>query len=205
MTHQGRGERALTNLNLAISIAEADGLRALKAYLLSMRAKISMERDNLVVALRLFRQAEELLDQEGQVMEALSMRYSAAEALLRLGERADAAAFLEDLQTKLMRGRHFRNALDPLNLLGKIYEESGSWDERDRITELLHLCGQSIVQGDPSVAGHAYSEPEVRLVPAPPENGGAGQSAESNRSADSVAGSVAEGATDSTGKAPPKA
>lgn len=206
MAHQGRGERALTNLHLAISIAEADGLRALKAYLLSVRAGISMERDNLVMALRLFRQAEELLDQEGQVMEALHMRYSAAEALLRLGERADAAAFLEDLQTKLMRGRYYRDALDPLNLLGKIYEESGSWDERDRITELVHLCGQSIVQGEPDAAGHAYSEPEVRLVLPPPDNDGGGQDKISAESAgDSVAESVAESASDSTRTAPPKA
>ena len=183
MASQGRGERALTNLHLAISIAEADGLRALKAYLLSVRARISMEKGNLVVALRLYRQAEEILEQEGQEMEALRMRYSAAEALVRLGERADAAAFLEDLQTKLMRSRQFREALDPLRLLGNLYEESGSWDERDRITELLHLCGQNIVQGDPSAAGHTNSEPEVRLVAAPPDSGAAGQGGNSTDSA----------------------
>lgn len=170
MASQGRRERALANLNLATAIADADGLRALKAHLLSVRARISMERQNLIVALRLFREAEELLEQDGRNMEALHLRFAVAESLVRLGERADAAAFLEDLQTKLMRGRHYREALEPLNLLGKLYEESGSWDERDRITELLHLCGQSIVQGDPAARAQTYTQPVVRLVTALPDH-----------------------------------
>lgn len=170
MNSQGRQERALANLNLATAIADKDGLRALKAHLLSVRARIFMERKNLIAALRLFREAEELLEQDGREMEALHLRFSVAESLVRLGEQADAAAFLEDLQTKLMRSRHFREALEPLNLLGKLYEESGSWDERERITELLHLCGQSIVQGDPAERAHTYTQPVVHLVTALPDH-----------------------------------
>lgn len=181
MASQGRRERALTQLNVASAISEAGGLRALSAYLLSVRARILMDRENLILALRFYRESEELLDQEEKEMEALHMRYSAAEALVRLGERADAAAFLEDLQTKLMRGHHFREALEPLKLLGELYEASDSWDERDRITQLLHLCGQSIVQGDPSGRGEQYSQPIVRLVETVPEsadgNGGQGKAA----------------------------
>ena len=164
MASQGRRERALTQLNLASAIAESAGLNALQAHLLSVRAGILMDQENLIVALRLYRQAEELLEQDGREMEALHLRYSAAESLVKLGERADAAAFLEDLQTKLMRGRNFRDALEPLDLLSKLYEESGAWDDRDRIKQLLHLCGQSIVQEDSSAKARSYTPPIVRLV-----------------------------------------
>ena len=164
----------MTQLNLASAIAESAGLNALQAHLLSVRAGILMDQENLIVALRLYRQAEELLEQDGRKMEALHLRYSAAESLVKLGERADAAAFLEDLQTKLMRGRNFRNALEPLDLLSKLYEESGAWDDRDRIKQLLHLCGQSIVQEESSAKAQSYTPPIVRLVEYPAgETGGA--------------------------------
>ena len=164
MASQGRKERALVNLNLATAISEAHGLNTLLAYVLAERARVSIERENLIDVIRMFRRAEVLLEREGLEMEALHLRYSAAEAMVRLGERADAVAFLEDLQTKLMRGHKFREALEPLNLLGQLYEESGSWDERERITELVHLCGQSIVQEDGTRREPALGQPTVRLV-----------------------------------------
>ena len=108
-----------------------------------------------------------MLEREGLEMEALHLRYSAAEAMMRLGERADAVAFLEDLQIKLIRGHKFREALEPLNLLGQLYEESGSWDEKDRVTELVHLCGQSIVQEVDARREADLGQPTVRLVEPP--------------------------------------
>ena len=148
MARQGRTERALVTLNLAASIAEAEGMNHMLAYALAQQARILMERDNLILVIRLFRRAEELLEQEGFDLEAMKLRFSAAEAMVKLGERADAIAFLEDLQTRLMRHLHFREALEPLNLLGKLYEESDSWDEKNRVSQLVHYCGQNIVRGD---------------------------------------------------------
>ena len=163
---QGRPERALVNLNLAAGIAEAQDEKTLLAHVLAQQARISAQREDLIAVIRLFRKAEAMLEGAGLELEALQLRYSAAEAMVRLGERADAVALLEDLQTKLMRGHHIHEALEPLRLLGEVYEESGSWDEKNRISELLHLCGQSIVQTEEGRRTRSLAVPEIRLMEA---------------------------------------
>ncbi|MCZ6843763.1 MAG: hypothetical protein O7G32_13155 [SAR324 cluster bacterium] len=164
---QGRNERALGNLNLAAAIAEIHGEQTLLAHVLALQARISLEREDLVAVIRRFRRAEEILEQQGLEMEALRLRFSAAEAMVRLGERADAIALLEDLQTKLLRSHRFREALEPLRLLSQLYEESNSWDEKDRISEFVHLCGQRIVSSDDNKRTRDPAEPEIRLMEDP--------------------------------------
>jgi tetratricopeptide (TPR) repeat protein len=166
VARQGRSERALVTLNLAASIAEAEGLNHMLAYALAQQARILMERENLIKVIHLFRRAEGLLEEEGLELEAMRLRFSAAEAMVRLGERADAIALLEDLQTRLIRALRFREALEPLNLLGKLYEESDSWDEKNRISQLVHLCGQNIVRGEGERRRRDGALPLIRPVDA---------------------------------------
>lgn len=145
---QNRGERALATLNLAISVAEEAGLNQILAYAYGVQGRLFLARENLLQGIRLLRKAEGITEAEGHEKEALALGFAASEALVRLGERADAMALLEDQQTRLMRGLWFREALDALNLLGRLYEESGSWDEKNRVTQLGHLCGQKMMQKD---------------------------------------------------------
>ena len=166
MALQGRLERAMVNLNLAAGIAEAQHEETLLAHVLAQQARISEQREDLIAVIRLFRKAEAILDAEGLELEALQLRFSAAEAMVRLGERADAVALLEDLQTKLMRGHYIHEALEPLKLLREVYEESGSWDEKNRISELIHLCGQSIIQTEDARRTQSRALPEIRLMEA---------------------------------------
>ncbi len=169
LARQGRSERALVTYNLSASIAETEGLKQVLAYALAQQARLLLERENLVKVIRLFRRAEGLLEEEGLEMEALRLRYSAAEAMVRLGERADAIAYLEDLQSKLIRALRFREAMEPLNLLSRLYEESQSWDEKNRISQLVHLCGQHIVRGEGERKRRDPTLPLIRPVEAPAE------------------------------------
>jgi len=145
---QNRGERAMVTLNLASAIAEAEGHNHVQAFIWSQHARLAQERGNLLMAVRLFRKAEALMEELGEENDSLHLRYYASEALIKLGERADAIALLEDLQNRLLRNMDFQHALKALNLLSKLYEESGSWDEKNRIAQLTQMCGQNIIRGE---------------------------------------------------------
>jgi tetratricopeptide (TPR) repeat protein len=154
---------------MALSIAEASGATSILAYIHSLQGKLYLARNNLLQAIRLLRKAETITEAEGHEMEALKLRFLAVEAMVRLGERADAIALLEDLQTRLMRGLRFREALDGLNLLSRLYEESGSWDEKNRVTQLVHLCGQKMIQHDGEQRPINEARPEIRPFQIPGE------------------------------------
>ncbi|MEE8396601.1 MAG: hypothetical protein V3S29_11140 [bacterium] len=157
---QGRAERALAALNLAASVAGAAGLEKVLAHILGLQGELYLQRENLLQAIRLFRKAEALTEQEGYDKPSLALRFRAAAAMVRLGERADATALLEDQQTRLVRGLFFREAMEPLTLLSRLYEESGAWDEKNRITQLIHLCGQKLTatDGEPRKRNEALPE-----------------------------------------------
>jgi hypothetical protein len=45
----------------------------------------------------------------------------------------------------MSQGR-FREALDALAMLSRIYESTGQWEEQNRTKELMHLCGQKVLK-----------------------------------------------------------
>ena len=163
LARQGRKERAMVNLNLAVATAEAAGLGKFHAHLLAEQAHLFMERENPLRALRFYRRAEEVAQKEGLQESAAHSRYLIAEALARLGENKEAAAWLEDLQTRLLRAKRFQEALEPLRLLGRLYEESGLVEEKTRVSQLMYYCGQNVIQSEGS---HRFDQPEARR-PAP--------------------------------------
>ena len=136
----------------------------LHAHLLAEQAHLFMEQENPLRALRFFRRAEEVAQQEGQQESAAHARYLIAEALARLGEDKEAAAWLEDLQTRLVRSKRYQEALEPLRLLGRLYDESGLVEEKNRVSQLMYYCGQNVIQSE---GGHRFDQPEARRRPVP--------------------------------------
>ena len=142
----GRHDRAMALLNLAGVIAQFSQQNNLWAHLLSQQAKFMLSHNDLVSAVRLLRQGEAINDGLGLEEEAMQGRLLLAEALLQLGERPESVAMLEDLQARLFRGKRYRQALEPLKLLNDLYEEAQMWNDKTRIGQLIHFCGQYILQ-----------------------------------------------------------
>ncbi|MCH8844458.1 MAG: hypothetical protein IID61_15975 [SAR324 cluster bacterium] len=147
MVRLGRWERAMARLNLAEAVARSGQFNILHAYICSQRARMYLVRDNVLQASRQFRAAEAVLQSDGNLDEASRNRLAAAEALVRLGERSEAIALLEDVQNHLFRRNRYREALQSLTLLSRLYEEVKMWDDKNRVGELIHFCGQYILQG----------------------------------------------------------
>lgn len=145
---QGRWERAFSLYNLAGVVAENDGHRAVVLHVLQRQGQLAGERDNLTHAIRLFQRAENSLAKEGSADAQVRFRFLRAQALSRLGETAEAIALLEDVQTHLVRGGESQAAMEPLSLLRQLYEDEGLSEERARVTQLLHLSGQRMIQTD---------------------------------------------------------
>ena len=143
----GRRERAMSRLNLASAVTQGEKLRDLQAFILNQRARLYRENGNMVLAVRLYREAEKLLHDQKRLDDAARNRFAAAEALIELDEISEAAALLEDVQTHFFRGERYREALQSLTLLSRLYEQSAMWDDKNRIAEMIHFCGQYILQG----------------------------------------------------------
>ncbi|MDH4121728.1 MAG: hypothetical protein OEV94_08510 [Deltaproteobacteria bacterium] len=143
---RGRWQQALSLLNLAISIATWARQGTLQAYLLGEKARLYLERQNMVDAIRALRESERLFEEAKEEDEALHRRVTLAEALARLGERSEAQALLEDAQGREFRAKKYRQALLPLRLLMRLYEEGGMLNEKERVAELIHFAGQYILQ-----------------------------------------------------------
>ena len=144
----GRRDSASARLNLAVAIAERAGNPSLQAYVLMQQGNLCLESGNEIGAIRHYRAAEGIFQRQGLDDDAGKSRHAAAEVLVRLGERAEATALLEDVQAHFFGKQQYREALRPLSVLLRLYEQAGLWDDKNRIGELIHFCGQYIIQGE---------------------------------------------------------
>ncbi len=142
----GRWERAMVHLNLAEAIATAAGERGMLRYVLERQARLFLERESSVQAIRLLKRAESSAAEDGLTGEAARLRSAQGAALARMGERSEAVGVLEDAQSRFMSQGRFREALDALAMLSRIYESTGQWEEQNRTKELMHLCGQKVLK-----------------------------------------------------------
>jgi len=145
---QGRWQRAHSLYNLATVVAENDQHKEVVLHALWQQGHLCRERDNLTQAIRLFQRAERLLEKDEPRTRQAQFRFLRAHALSALGETAEAIALLEDVQTHLVSTHQSQAAMDPLNLLRRLYEDEGMDKERARIAQLMHLTGQRMIQAE---------------------------------------------------------
>lgn len=152
----------MTHLNLAEAIAVARQERAVLRYVLERQAQLYLERESSVQALRRLKRAETAATEDGAEAEAARLRAAQGIALARMGERSEAVGLLEDAQARHLRLEHFRDALESLAVLSRIYESTGQFEEQNRTKELMHLCGQHVLRsGDERRRRRAPGEPPV--------------------------------------------
>jgi tetratricopeptide (TPR) repeat protein len=156
----GRLERARVHLNRAGAVAELRGERALLQGILEQQARLALERDAVEPAVRLFKQAEDIADEQELEGEVARFRQERAQALLHLGERPEAIALLEDAQSRYLRRGMVREAVEPLQALRELYERNGLTEDKSRIEALIHLCGQRLIRERAGpLAGEAPGRP----------------------------------------------
>jgi len=88
-------------------------------------------------------------------------RFLRGETLSRLGELSEAVGLLEDAQSRFLRNQAHRQALGPLTLLRSIYDQSGMAEDRARVSNLIHLCGQRMIQSDSIPVSHGEFGPPI--------------------------------------------
>jgi tetratricopeptide (TPR) repeat protein len=145
---QGRWERAHSLFNLASLVAENDAHREVVTHVLRQQGQLCRARDNYTHALRLYQRAEKLVEKDDPPDELARFRFLRAQALATLGETAEAIALLEDVQAHHVRLHQSQTAMEPLSLLRQLYEDEGLPEERSRVTQLMHLSGQRMIQTD---------------------------------------------------------
>lgn len=158
---QEQWDAAAAHLNLAGVIAENDAQSAVLAYVYEQQARIFRHRDNLNLAVQRYTQAETLAGGRDDAYAAGLYRQARAETLTALGERAEATALLEDAQDTLVRSGHFREGVDCLNTLHRLYERAGMADDANRVKELIHYCGQRMIQDENQRRAGRYTGPPV--------------------------------------------
>ncbi|MBI4084245.1 MAG: hypothetical protein HY423_16690 [Candidatus Lambdaproteobacteria bacterium] len=164
----GRRERALVYLNLAGALAEAHGHTELHCHVLWQQAQLFLALGNVVKAVRLYGEAEAVADRHGAEPLAVQYRFNRAQALIELGERSEAAALLEDVQSRFRRQERHRDALEALALLGRLYQEMGQADEQQRVAGLIHASGQTLLGEENATRSERDRTPRIApLKPAP--------------------------------------
>ncbi len=161
LAHRERTAPALGYFNLASVLAENHDLRLLLAYVLEQQGRLYKERENQVQALRLFQQAEDIAAEEGRPELFIRYRFVKAETLVELGELAEAYVLLEDVQSRLIRTGRAREAIEPLSLLRRLYDDIGMDDDKNRVVRLLHECGQHMLRTDSERKPSAYDGPPI--------------------------------------------
>ena len=146
LVEQNRWENASGFYHLASVVAENDRHNDVLAHIHLKQALMARGRDNLTDANRLFLKAEKLAESVGDTFELSRYRYMRGDTLARLGETSEAVALLEDAQARFTRGGDHQEALKPLSLLRKIYDDSQMSDDHDRVVQLLHLNGQQMIR-----------------------------------------------------------
>jgi tetratricopeptide (TPR) repeat protein len=146
VAHMGRVERARVHLNLAAALAELRGERALLRRILEQQARLLLQRETIEPAVKLFKKAEAVAEQESEEGEIARFRKERAQALLHLGERPEAIALLEDAQSRYLRRGMVREAVEPLQTLRELYDLNGLTEDRSRVDALIHMCGQRLIR-----------------------------------------------------------
>jgi len=146
VARMGRVERARVHLNLAASLAELRVERSLLRNILEQQARLLLQREAVEPAVQLFKKAEEAAERDEAEEEIARFRQERAKALLQLGERAEAIALLEDVQSRFLRRGMVREAVEPLQSLRELYELNGLTEDRSRVEALIHLCGQRLLR-----------------------------------------------------------
>lgn len=145
---QGRWERANSYFNLAAVLAENNQFALLLAYIFQQQAALCWERDNHLHALRHFRRAEHFIQTTGDNLALANLKLARGEVLSSMGEGSEAASHLEEAQTLFLRVGRPQEAMKPLNLLKQIYESGGMIEEKERVSSLIHRCGQLMLKRD---------------------------------------------------------
>jgi tetratricopeptide (TPR) repeat protein len=145
---QGRWERAHSLYNLAGVVAENDRHGEVLTHVLLRQGQLCRERDNLTQAVKLFHRAERLVEHEDPPHRLTQFRFLRAQVLSLLGETGEAIALLEDVQAHLVSTHQSQAAMEPLNLLRRLYEDQGLTEERSRVSRLMNLSGQRMIQTD---------------------------------------------------------
>jgi tetratricopeptide (TPR) repeat protein len=143
----GRSAAAAARLNLAAAVAESAGHESLLAYIRMQKGATELEQGCELAAVRDYRHAEAAFQRQNLADDAAKSRCAAAEVIARLGERAEAIAMLEDTQSYFFTKKSYRDALRPLSLLKTLYEQAQLNEDRMRVQDLIHYCGQYIIQG----------------------------------------------------------
>lgn len=146
LADQNRWENASGFYHLASVVAENDRHSDVLTYIYLKQALMARERDNLSEATRLFLKAERLAEGVGDTFDLARYRYMRGDTLARLGETSEAVALLEDAQARFTRGGDHQEALKPLTLLRKIYDDSQMSEDFNRVVQLLHLNGQQMIR-----------------------------------------------------------
>lgn len=161
LAHQDRLQRALAWFNLAALLAENDDRPGLLAYVLECQGRLYRHRENQVQAVRLFRRAEAVAEEHGFTYEAIRYRQQRAETLVELGELAEAYGLLEEVQSRLIHEERYREAVEPLSVLRRLYGNAGMEDDRDRVTRLMHALGQEMLRTDERRKPSVYEGPSI--------------------------------------------
>ena len=161
LARQDRQERALATLNLAFGMADAAGLSELAAYALIVQANLYVARKNHLRATHLLRQAEHHYDASLTEHAVIGVRQLLAEALIGMGERGEAIALLEDVQTRLWSREEYHEAIHPLRLLITLYTETGVAADKERITQMLHWAGQHMIRVEKAAPRAFPAEPPI--------------------------------------------
>jgi len=161
LAKQSRHGRALGYYNLSAALAEKVMNLPLWCYVLENHGMLYQERRNQIQALRLFELGEELAEEAGLTLQFNRCRMARSQTLLDLGEQGEALAMLEDVQVRLMHAEQYREAVDVLSALRKLYSSTDMDDDRNRVTRLLHLCGQHILRTDSERVGPVYQGPVI--------------------------------------------
>jgi tetratricopeptide (TPR) repeat protein len=164
VARMGRIERARAHLNLAIAIAKMRGAPGLLRLALEQTAVLLEQRELVQPAVQSYAQAEAVAEQQSLEGDVARYRYVRAQALLHLGERAEAIALLEDAQSRFLRRGMVREAVEPLQILRELYERNGLAADRSRVEALIHLCGQRLIRESP--APNPAEDPRPRRAPA---------------------------------------
>ncbi len=134
--------RAVGHYRTAAELAAWGEFKLLHAHVLVRQASLFKERDNLSTAIDLFQQARRLT-----VSHLHSATYSEAllilsQCFIQMGEPSEAAPLLEELQNLLTKQHRLKEALEPLVLLSRLYDQVGMEQDQLRVSQKLHICGQ---------------------------------------------------------------
>jgi len=158
---QGQQARAIGHFHLATFIADHSELNDLLDYIHSQYALACLDLEDLYHAAKLLQRAEALAESRGRHDDLNRHLQLRAEIMVRMGEVAEATMLLEDVKNRLFKQERFTEAVEPLNWLRHLYERSGMVEDVNRTKEMLHMCGQLVLQQESTTRGTWYIGPPI--------------------------------------------